>query len=351
MIIRGTYYGDKADIWSCGCILLELTLGHEKFCDEWMTAYDYEVLQDKADFAKEIRLTIERLVDALSFSNELNELICKFLRLRSSLRPGIREVCSDAWFGGIINLGPSAVPSPMPQMSPSVTNRHSVYGIEDAEGGTEVDPELLQKSFQSMSERERQMYEKHNEHIVGDDRHHLLHLPPIEPQTPNMQAARKILKKGADLVSHVSASGASKRQPLSPDAKAAGQGFPSTTGLGLGLDSPDLASSPLSPSDRLNLQREWSSSAKMGSPSRSGSASQLPGLSEAAQEKDEDEDGSAGAGSASANTRQKARKKSTDNAAAAAATAAAAMAAQAERDASSPPLILSPRPGPDARWS
>jgi serine/threonine protein kinase len=347
MIIRGTYYGDKADIWSCGCILLELTMGHEKFCDEWMTAYDYEVLQDKADFAKEIRLTIERLVDALSFSNELNELVCKFLRLRSSLRPGIREVCADAWFGGIISLGPSAsVQSPSPQMSPSVTNRHSVYGIEDAEGGTEVDPELLQKSFQSMSERERQMYEKHNEHIVGDDRHHLLHLPPIEPQTPNMQAARKILKKGADLVSHVSASGAGKRQPLSPDANAAGKGFSSS-----GLDSPDLSSSPLSPSDRLNLQREWSSSAKMGSPSRTGSASQLPGLSEAAQEKDEDDEGLTGAGAASASSRQKTRKKSTDNAAAAAATAAAAMAAQAERDASSPPFIRSPRPGPDARWS
>jgi hypothetical protein len=43
MIMYGKYYGDKADIWSIGCILLELVLGHEKFCDLWMTAYDYEV--------------------------------------------------------------------------------------------------------------------------------------------------------------------------------------------------------------------------------------------------------------------------------------------------------------------
>lgn len=43
MITHGSYYGDKVDIWSVGCILLELVLGHERFCDMWMTAYDYEV--------------------------------------------------------------------------------------------------------------------------------------------------------------------------------------------------------------------------------------------------------------------------------------------------------------------
>ena len=38
MIMHGSYYGDKADVWSIGCILLELVAGHEKFCDIWMTA-------------------------------------------------------------------------------------------------------------------------------------------------------------------------------------------------------------------------------------------------------------------------------------------------------------------------
>jgi serine/threonine protein kinase len=45
MITQSQYYGDKADIWSTGCILLELILGHERFCEVWMPAYDYEVLQ------------------------------------------------------------------------------------------------------------------------------------------------------------------------------------------------------------------------------------------------------------------------------------------------------------------
>jgi serine/threonine protein kinase len=45
MITLGSYNGFSADIWSTGCILLELIFGHEKFCDLWMTAYDYEILQ------------------------------------------------------------------------------------------------------------------------------------------------------------------------------------------------------------------------------------------------------------------------------------------------------------------
>ena len=42
--------GKKADIWSVGCILLELTLGHECFSSMWMTAYDYNLLSKPGMF-------------------------------------------------------------------------------------------------------------------------------------------------------------------------------------------------------------------------------------------------------------------------------------------------------------
>lgn len=32
------------------CILLELTVGHEVFCDQWMPAYNYELLQEPKAF-------------------------------------------------------------------------------------------------------------------------------------------------------------------------------------------------------------------------------------------------------------------------------------------------------------
>lgn len=38
-------YISKADVWSLGCILLELVLGHDDFCRLWMTAYDREHLK------------------------------------------------------------------------------------------------------------------------------------------------------------------------------------------------------------------------------------------------------------------------------------------------------------------
>lgn len=247
MIIRGSYYGDKADIWSCGCILLELTLGHEKFCDTWMTAYDYEILQDKAVFAKEIRVCIERLSDSLTFSHELNEFIVRFLRLRSSLRPNIDDVCRDLWLGdmGMDSDGPNGQAKPgraSPELL-AVTNRHSLYGIEDALTNTEVDPDIIRSSFNSLSERERKLYDTHNKHVTQSHEGHGLSLPPIEPPTPNMSAARKILRKGEQLVTSTQHQD-SDRWSVSSTSKMTPLLVPSS-----GPDSPDLRSSPYAPID------------------------------------------------------------------------------------------------------
>ena len=65
MITAGYYSGDKVDVWSTGCILLELILGHERFCNAWMAAYDYEVLQDKEKFTEAISAAVEKLPSSL----------------------------------------------------------------------------------------------------------------------------------------------------------------------------------------------------------------------------------------------------------------------------------------------
>eukprot|EP01031_Cornospumella_fuschlensis_P033377 gene33377-40381_t len=99
MIIHGSYFGDKADVWSVGCIILELVLGHERFCDTWMTAYDYEVLQDKGLFTRTIENAVDELHGHLDFSAELNDFIPRFLELRSSKRPLIRALAGHSWLG------------------------------------------------------------------------------------------------------------------------------------------------------------------------------------------------------------------------------------------------------------
>lgn len=284
MVIKGSYYGDKADIWSCGCILLELVLGHEQFCEVWMKAYDYEVLQEKQVFVREIDATLEHLVSVLDFSDGLNDFVIKFLNMRASERPDIREMLEHNWLemteedflakkevekearifnhnrrtlilkednlrdelkqtfvaslkrggsspGRAKALGNGELPDESGEgesddlvasdlagsggstttVTRKVIRRHS-EGNEaqkaDSDEATAtanftVDPKVLQKVYEEMSAKERKMYDQYNTDATGNDKKAQLSLPPIEPQTPNVGAARKILLRGADLANKV----------------------------------------------------------------------------------------------------------------------------------------------------
>jgi serine/threonine protein kinase len=46
------YNGFATDVWSVGCIMLELTRGHDEFCRTWMTSYDYDILQNEERFER-----------------------------------------------------------------------------------------------------------------------------------------------------------------------------------------------------------------------------------------------------------------------------------------------------------
>jgi len=62
MILNGgRYNGLLVDVWSIGCIMLELTLGHDEFCKSWMTAYDYNSIQRESIFEDTITDAVEGL--------------------------------------------------------------------------------------------------------------------------------------------------------------------------------------------------------------------------------------------------------------------------------------------------
>jgi serine/threonine protein kinase len=211
MIIHGCYFGDKADVWSVGCILLELICGHEKFCDLWMTAYDYGVLQDKEVFTETISETVDQLPDFLNFSENLNDFVKKFLELKSSKRPNAKQIARHPWLEGVCD---SAIESLFIQtgtpLSPLTSglmlglSPKSSFLVEMSEvSGKDgfVPKEEIQAAYNNISERERKQLEEFNKHYRDEnkDGEEAISLPPITPATPSITKAKKILRKGSEL--------------------------------------------------------------------------------------------------------------------------------------------------------
>ena len=310
MIIHGSYYGDKADVWSTGCILLELVAGHEKFCDVWMTAYDYEVLKDKEKFTDTINDTLDQLPEMLNFSPELNSFILKFLELSQSKRPSTAQLCSHAWLDGLVDeelkqrsmlklstegtglgsgmassLNSSKYPHPFLGTggdSPSQSLRNLLPDNGHGDGATEEDHRLyVEMIFANLSERERkhmQEYILHHKNDGPDQHHAQMHLPPIVPSTPNIGNAKKILRKGNELananysmdVHSPLGRGSSSYSNHSHSSNSIhiGGGAHGASGHNLNAAfSPEYSASPMTP-------------VRMPGSSRSNSISPLPGVSE-----------------------------------------------------------------------
>lgn len=204
MIIHGSYFGDKADVWSVGCILLELVLGHERFCELWMTAYDYELLQDKSLFTKTIEETVGALPGHLDFTEDLNDFIMRFLELRSSKRPHIKSIATHSWLQGrlledVMTGGRGSKLSidggQRPWSPPSLSPSPSFNGINN-----HISQESIAAAYENVSERERKVLEEFFSSHNPDGEH--MHLPPITPATPSIGAAKKILRKGNELANN-----------------------------------------------------------------------------------------------------------------------------------------------------
>ena len=196
MITKGSYFGDKADIWSVGCVLLELVVGHEKFCDMWMTAYDYEILQDKEKFKQSIEETVGNLQDLLKFSDDLNDFILKLLRIRSSERPTADKINGHPWLEGFTKklandkIDDNASNSSSDSSSLTSPLKLTIPTDED------IDEAL---THLEVDNKTRTKLEKTENGTASN-----LHLPPIQPQTPNISKARKILQPSNNVTSPVS---------------------------------------------------------------------------------------------------------------------------------------------------
>ncbi|GMI46071.1 hypothetical protein TrCOL_g2499 [Triparma columacea] len=97
MFVTGKYNGKQADVWSIGCILLELLVGHDTFGECWMTAYDSEYMRKKSMFREEIISTVGELKD-LRLPKNLSDFVQLTLSDVDGLRrPSVRALLSHDW--------------------------------------------------------------------------------------------------------------------------------------------------------------------------------------------------------------------------------------------------------------
>ena len=275
MIIHGAYNGDKSDLWSIGCIMLELIMGHEQFCEVWMSSYDYDTLQDKAKFSDEIDVAVRSLSEALECTEMSMDFILKFLKLRSSERPSCSSMISHPWLGDIgtilqakdlqeiaksnsnehskdqqnqapvsssntytsissgkdspphrgahtpekhVRSRPTSAPRPHSAkgisliipvpMSPTPLDRQmvsispstpSAYSQQHEIHDEHTDAGVLRIATLSVEPRARSVYEQHEQNASagGTSSKSSFHLPPIDPPTPKVASARKMLNKEA----------------------------------------------------------------------------------------------------------------------------------------------------------
>jgi serine/threonine protein kinase len=155
-----------------------------------MGSYDYEVLQTVRNFSDEIETTVKQLPQELQFTSALNQFIIRMLSLDPSARPSAGDLCRLEWMREKIGHLPTEFDLKL-RSEPPVN--HSQSRVSARSPGNSSN--MLKAA---MSNRERQMmqeYGKAGGHPKGE-----VNLPPIEPTTPSITKARKIMKQGEQLV-------------------------------------------------------------------------------------------------------------------------------------------------------
>jgi len=189
MVIKGSYYGDKADLWSLGAVFLEMILGHEAFCDIWMIAYDYDFVLDKEKFTQRIEKVLSDLPKDLASAEiplQLQNFILSMLQIDSSDRSALIGVMKHQWLAdesGSIELEVTAT---LPHTISSLTLTD--LAVSDQAGQIASYENSMARGVllqNSMSQRERNHLQLH----MGTT----FSLPPLEPATPTTAKARKIL--------------------------------------------------------------------------------------------------------------------------------------------------------------
>ena len=168
-----------------------------------MGPYDYSIMQDRDAFKKEMSHCVHNLRLELAFSEALNDILFKFLMLDMMARPSSIGIVQHSWFGGqfkeiVDQLHAEKLSTDSPRISRQGTGR----GFSNPSTPLTNSPLLVNTNI---SNRERRKIESYltvdsesgasGTQAEGDDSVSM-RLPPIEPATPSIGKARKMLING-----------------------------------------------------------------------------------------------------------------------------------------------------------
>ncbi|KAJ0396612.1 hypothetical protein P43SY_008906 [Pythium insidiosum] len=115
ILLDERYDGRRADMWSLGCILLELILGSTRFSSLWMPMYDVNTLKDRAKFAGLVHSSVQAAREFCfgsqwAYSEALRDLLLSILREDPVERLTIREMLGHPWLASEVDASPTEHP-------------------------------------------------------------------------------------------------------------------------------------------------------------------------------------------------------------------------------------------------
>jgi len=98
ILLDGSYDGRAADVWSLGCVMLEMLLGHAAFSQVWCPPYDQLKNDDK--FRSAIHVAVQEVKAGCTecAPSPLYLLLDKILELQPYRRMSIEDVCQMEYF-------------------------------------------------------------------------------------------------------------------------------------------------------------------------------------------------------------------------------------------------------------
>ncbi|ETO84663.1 CAMK/CAMKL/SNRK protein kinase [Phytophthora nicotianae P1976] len=174
LLLHDGYDGCKADVWSIGCILLELVLGNTLFSSIWMSMYDISILKEPKTFGECVKAALTQMRDFCNgsewrYSAKLRSALVGMLCENPTERLSIHQVLAHPWL---------TVEGPLPA-SHSVSRRASPVKTKRSHGLPASAAARISDGDASIQPLPRSLdYPPLVSSAPGSPRVHHLHSPP-----------------------------------------------------------------------------------------------------------------------------------------------------------------------------